>query len=209
MKYTLSISDCTKEEVKGILAKLEGGTQVELSSAAPVAEVEATNEDASDLNKLTKADLQALCDQRALRYAGRSTKKDLIDLLEGRAQPVQDAPPVETLAPTLQPEVVVPQAQATPLVETPATVEVAPAVDKQACIANFTDCYNHMLGQGHQEANLQAELGQILTNLGHAGQRLSLLPDNVLDQAVGSFRQRCAQLVAQTAQAPTQPNAFI
>jgi hypothetical protein len=198
MKYTLSISDCTKEEVAGILSTLEGGTKVEVASAAPVA---AKN------NGPTVAELRASCDARALHYTKNMKKADLIHLLEnpetGAREVLQpaviEAPPVIAEAP-----VVVPAAVATP-------VQVAPVLDQGALIAQFTDCYNGAVGAGVDEGLLQTAIGAQLKNLGQEGVRLSILPVQTLNQFLGMFSAYTNDLIAkQSAEvAPAQNNSFI
>lgn len=213
MKTKLTFEFNSIEEAQSFLASQGGGHKVEVAaSTTTAAPVEA---DPNDLSKKTKTELQALCDQRALAYAGRATKKDLIDLLEGRTQPVKEE--VQVAAPVVEPEVVVPQANVQPLApaqpainEAPAQVQEAVVVDTAALIANFTDAYNHTMAAGVSAEQLQGQLGQILTDLGAPGVRLSQLPGHILDQAVGSFRAYCGELLNLTQQAaPAQSNAFI
>ncbi|MBF31839.1 MAG: hypothetical protein Unbinned1322contig1000_32 [Prokaryotic dsDNA virus sp.] len=210
MKYTLSISDCTKEEITNVLAKLEGGTKVAVASETKVKEEVAI--DTSDLNSLKVADLKALCDERALKYVGRSTKKDLIDLLEGRvaSAPAEVEAPVVEAAPVIQPEVVVPAASTTAINEAPAQVQAAaPVADQGALIATFTDTYTKTINAGIPEAQLQSNIGAHLQNLGHPGVRLSQLPVHILEQFLGLFRAECGNLLQPQAAAPAGNNSFI
>lgn len=214
MKTKLTFEFNSIEDAQSFLASQGGGHKVEVAAvtetkAAPVV-------DPNDLSKKDKPALKLLCDARALKYSSKHTKKDLIDLLEGRIQPVQEAAPVQTLA--AEAPVVVPTATTTPLTpatptlnEAPALVQAAPVVDTAALIANFTDCYNQTTAAGVPAEQLQGELGQILSNLGQPGVRLSLLPGNVLEQAVGYFRAYCGNLLnqGQATTAPAQGNAFI
>ena len=205
MKYTLTLTECTKAEIENVLNNLEGKVEVTVAATAPAKEVKVA--DPNDLNAKTKPELQALCDSRALKYAGRATKKDLIDLLEGRTQPVIEAAPVAAVVE--EAPLVVPAAMTTAINEAPAVAQEAQAIDVAALIAQFTDLWNQTLAAGYSEQDMQARVATHVANLGHADTRLSLLPPETLAQFVGIYRADVGQLLQPAAAAPAQPNAFI
>lgn len=208
MKYTLSISDCSKEEIQGILERLSGGTQVTVASTATTVEKEEEKVDESDLNNLKKDELKTLCDERALAYSTRDTKQDLIDLLEGRKVPAQEEVKAE---PTVEvpPVIDVPQAQPTPVQapinEAPAVVQQAPVqYDQGALINQFTEVFNNAKSAGVGDTDLQNCIAFHLQNLGHSGQKLSQIPVEALATFVPMFSENCNTLVANLSQGQGQ-----